>query len=138
MDARHFNNLFIFLAEKLDIGAGGITFVSNIAGWCKEHGISEADAHRPFRLIQNNGGCSMLIKDDIPEEVVERRIEAVRIRDQVTNVAYQKADLLKTRNEKLAFLFLNEYARSLPDAPDDLLADQWAFDQMEKLGCFGE
>ena len=60
----------------------------------------------------------------------------MRIRDQVTDVASSRADLLDSLQRKLAFLFLNEYAYSLPEVKDDLLADEWAFNEMERLGYF--
>lgn len=81
-------------------------------------------------------GCKLLVREDVPDEVIDQRIRAVKIRDQVTNVATSRADTLDTIQRKLAFLFLNEYAYSQADVKDDLQADDWAFDTMTELGYF--
>jgi hypothetical protein len=86
--------------------------------------------------MKDGEGCKLLIREDTPDEVVDERIRAVRIRNQVTNVASSRTDTLDTIHRKLAFLFLDEYAYNLPDVKDDLLADEWAFNEMEKLGYF--
>ncbi len=112
-------------------------FVDDIAGWCKEHGIPETDDKKPIKLVSKEGsGCRMVIKEDISNEVVHERIEALRVRSQLKNVAFDRADLLDSDRKKLAYLFLNEYAFSLPEIQDDILADDWAFDQMERIGFF--
>jgi hypothetical protein len=44
--------------------------------------------------------------------------------------------MLDTDKKKLAYLFLSEYATSLPDLQDELLADNWVFGELERLGYF--
>jgi hypothetical protein len=79
----------------------------------------------------------MVIREYVPDEVIEKRINATRIRGQLQNVAFDRADLLDSHQKKLAYLFLAEYATSLPDiGNDELLADNWAFKEMERLGYF--
>jgi hypothetical protein len=67
---------------------------------------------------------------------MEERINALRIRSQLKNVASDRAELLDSDKKKLAYLFLSEYATSLPDIEDELLADDWVFDEMQRLGFF--
>jgi hypothetical protein len=137
MDMREYFELFRYLMEKQCLKQEDIVFVGNVAEWCKERGIPEPDKEKPLKLIMKDGeGCKLLIREDTPDEVVDERIRAVRIRNQVTNVASSRTDTLDTIHRKLAFLFLDEYAYSLPDVKDDLLADEWAFNEMEKLGYF--
>ncbi|MDA8239623.1 MAG: hypothetical protein M0Z67_04530 [Nitrospiraceae bacterium] len=137
MNLRENFELFRYLMEKQCLKQEDIVFVDNIADWCKERGIPEPDKERPLKLILRDGqGCKLLVREDVPDETIDERIRAVRIRNQVTNVASSKADLLASPQRKLAFLFLNEYAYSLPDVKDDLLADEWAFNEMERLGYF--
>ena len=81
-------------------------------------------------------GCRMLIKEYMSDEVMHERIRALRVRCQLQNVASDRADALGSDRKKLAYLFLSEYALSLPDVQDDFLADDWAFDQMNKFGFF--
>ena len=138
MTTREYFEVFRYLMEQRCLLQEDIIFVENIADWCKENGIPEPDRERPLKLIAKDGkGCKMLIKEDVPEKVIEKRINAMRIRGQVQNVAFDRADMLDSVHKKLAFLFLAEYATSLPDTQgDDLLADNWAFEEMKRLGYF--
>jgi hypothetical protein len=67
---------------------------------------------------------------------MDERINALRVRSQLKNVAFDRADLLDSDRKKLAYLFLSEFAFSLPDVQDDFLADDWSFEEMERLGFF--
>jgi hypothetical protein len=137
MKAREYFELFRYLMEQRCLLQEDIIFVENIAEWCRQYGIPETDRERPFRIISKEGrGCRMLIREELPEEVIEERINAMRVRGQLLNVAADRADMLDSAQKKLAYLFLSEYARSLPDMNDDLLADNWAFQEMERLGYF--
>ncbi len=137
MDTKKYHELFRYLMEQRCLRQEDIVFVENIAQWCRERGIPEPDKDKPLKLIMKNGqGCKMLIREDLPENIIDERIRAVGIRNQVSNVAAGNADRLDTTHRKLAFLFLNEYAYSLPEVVDDLLADNWAFEEMERLGYF--
>ena len=78
----------------------------------------------------------MVIREYVSDKIMEERINALRIRGQLKSVAFDGADLLNSNEKKLAYLFLSEYATSLPDIQDELLADNWAFDEMERLGFF--
>jgi len=114
-----------------------VIFVENIADWCKEQGIPETDEERLLKLAaKDGGGCRMVIREYVSDKIMEERINALRIRGQLKSVAFDGADLLNSNEKKLAYLFLSEYATSLPDIQDELLADNWAFDEMERLGFF--
>jgi hypothetical protein len=138
MRTREYFELFRYLAEQRCLRQEDIVFVDNIADWCRDHGIPEADGRRPMKLIvRKAGGCKMLIGEEVPEKVIEERINAMRIRDQLKNAAVDKAEMLNSVQKKLAFLFLSEYAYSLPEiGDDDILADSWAFEEMDRLGYF--
>jgi hypothetical protein len=59
------------------------------------------------------------------------------MRSQLKSVAFDRADLLNSATRKLSYLFLKEYASSLPDLKgDELASDEWVFEQMEQLGMF--
>jgi hypothetical protein len=137
MNTREYFELFRYLMEQRCLLQEDLIFVENIAEWCRRYGIPETDRERPFRIISKEGrGCRMLIREELPEEVIEERINAMRVRGQLLNVAVDRADMLDSVQKKLAYLFLSEYARSVPDMNDDLLADDWAFEEMERLGYF--
>jgi|GEM_PF-514393 len=139
MNSRDFFELFRYLMEQYCLFQEDIVFVENISEWCKKYGIPEPDRERPLKLIlkEEGSGCKMLIRENIPDSTIEARINALRIRGQLRNVAFDRADMLDSVQKKLAYLFLSEYSTSLPDIGDDeLLADDWAFGEMERLGYF--
>jgi hypothetical protein len=138
MNTREYHELFRYLTEKECLLEEDIVYTENISEWCKERGIKEPDRDKPIKLISKDGkGCKVVIREDLPDEVIEERIRAMRIRGQLKNVAFDRADMLNSEQKKLAYLFLSEYAFSLPDiGADELLADNWAFAEMEKLGYF--
>jgi hypothetical protein len=46
-----------------------------------------------------------------------------------------RADRLNSPTKKLAFLFLKELSQSDPDlVHDELAADEWVFEQMDRIG----
>jgi hypothetical protein len=137
VNLRDYYELFRYLMEQRCLRQEDILFVGSIAAWCGQQGIPETDSEKPFKLITREGqGCKMLIREEISEETIEERLNALSIRGQLLNAAADRADTLDSVQKKLAYLFLAEYARSIPDIVDDLLADNWAFREMERLGYF--
>ncbi len=138
MNARDYYELFRYLMEQYCLLQEDIIFVDDIAEWCREYGIPENDREKPMKLVSKTpSGCKMLIREYLPDEVIEARINAMRIRNQLRNLAFDRADLLDSAQNKLAFLFLSEYVTSLPGiGSDDLPADDWVFSEMERLGYF--
>jgi hypothetical protein len=138
MNTRTYHDLFRYLMEKSCQLQEDIEFVDDISAWCRERGLDEADKDKPFKLVKKEGGgCLMLVRTSLPESVIEERLRAMSMRAQVRNVASDRSATLDTDHKRLAFLFLNEYARSLPEIDgDDLMADDWAFDSMDRLGYF--
>jgi hypothetical protein len=111
-----------------------VLFVDNIALWCQRHGIDEADEHRPLKIVTGKG-VTLLIANMIPDQILEQRINATRIRSQLKSVSYDRADLLNSPEKKLAYLFLKELSLNNPDlAYDDLAADEWIFGQLYRIG----
>ncbi len=137
MNAREHYELFRYLMEQVCLFQEDLVFVENIADWCREEGIPETDKERPVKLVSKEGpGCRVLIKEYISGDVMHERINALRVRSQLKNVAFDRADWLDSDRKRLAYLFLSEYATSLPDIQDDFLADDWAFSEMKRLGFF--
>ena len=129
--------LFRYLMEQLCLLPEDLVFVEDIAQWCRENGIPETDQERPLKLVSKEpSGCRMLIREYISDKAMYERINAMRVRSQLKNVAFDRADALDSERKRLAYLFLGEYALSLPGIEDDLLADDWAFDEMKRLGFF--
>ncbi len=138
MNTREYKELFQYLNDRACRAPHEVVFVESIAKWCRQHGLDEKDEQRPFMAMSSDGHCGMLVREDIPEKTLDDRINAARMRDQILRVANEQVDMLDSARKKLAFLFLREYAASLPDIEHDRLADAWAFEQMKRLGLFSE
>lgn len=126
------------LAEHLSMKESDLVIVESVVGWCREHGITEKDERKPVKLVSANGsGKRMLVAAMIPDEVIEERINAARIRSQLKSVVNDWTDKLNSPTRKIAYLFLKEYASAMPELTyDDLAADEWIFEQMERIGVF--
>ncbi len=124
------------LTEHVRMKPEDVVIVEDIAAWCAEHGVQERDRDKPLKLVSGNGaGTHMLIAAMIPDQVIEERINALRIRSQLKSVAFDRADLLNSATRKLSYLFLKEYASSIPDLKgDELASDEWVFEQMKWFG----
>jgi hypothetical protein len=122
------------LTEHAGMSFSEVLFVDNIASWCRRHGIDEADEHRPLKIVTGKG-VTLLIAKMIPDQILEERINATRIRSQLKSVSHDRADLLNSPEKKLAYLFLKELSLSNPDlAYDDLAADEWIFGELDRIG----
>ena len=126
------------LTEHVHMKPTDVVIVESVAAWCTEHGMREKDEDKPLKLVSGNGaGPHMLIASMIPDQIIEQRLNALRMRSQLKSVAFDRVDRLNSATRKLAYLFLKEYAASIPDlAGDELASDEWVFEQMEQLGMF--
>jgi hypothetical protein len=126
------------LMEHVDMKPSDVIIVEDVAEWCTEHGVQENDKSKPLKFVAGNGSSlRMLIAERIPDGVLEERIRAVRLRSQLKSVGYDRTDLLNSNTKKVAYLFLKEYATTIPDlANDELAEDEWVFEQMDQLGMF--
>lgn len=139
MITKEYEPVFKRLLDNYCLFLVDIRFVDSVYEWCKEQGIRERDRKIPMKLVvDGERGCTMVINENVPAKVVEERINALRVRSALTNVASNSADRLGSDKKKLAFLFLSEYAATLPGMEDEILADEWVFREMEKLGFFDE
>jgi len=129
---------FRHLAEHLNMKGSDLVIVESVAGWCREHGIREKDEQKPVKLVSSNGaGRRMLIAGMVPDQVIEERINAARIRSQFKNLGNDWTEKLNSPTRKIAYLFLKEYSSTMPElAYDEFAADEWIFEQLELIGVF--
>jgi hypothetical protein len=140
METRDYRDVLQSLMEHYCLNPEDIIFVENVHDWCIREGIEEPDKNKPVKLITPKGkSCRIVINESIPDSAVENRIKAMSIRGALQNVALDRAALLNSEKKKLTYLFISEFATSLPDLEgDELLADNWAFEEMKKMGFFKE
>jgi len=138
VNTRQYHELFRFLTKEYCLLEEDITYVDSVSERLKEMGINEPDREKPIALVSKIvPGCRVLIQEFIPENIINERINALSIRNTLSNVAFDRASLLSTEQKKLAYLFLTEYAKTLPELKDDdRLIDDWAFKEMERMGFF--
>jgi hypothetical protein len=140
MNTKEFEPVLNGLLEEYCLFLVELVFVDSVYDWCREQGVEERDREKPLRLVVQEGekGCKLVIRDMVPEKVLRDRMKALEVRSALTNVASNKADRLDSDKKKLAYLFLGQYASTLPDMEDEILADEWVFKEMERLGFFKE
>jgi hypothetical protein len=140
MNVKDYEGLFKELLDRYCLFLVNIMFVENVAEWCKSEGYDEPDKDKPLKIIADKEkGCKLVINEVIPEKVMGQRINALSVRSALLNVAKDRAELLNSEKKKLAYLFLSEYASTLPDLSDDeILADTWSFEEMERCNFFKE
>jgi hypothetical protein len=132
----HIKNLLqeycLFLLEPV--------FVDNVAQWCKENGYDEPDKDKAIKMVvDEQRGCKLVIRELVPDEVIGDMLKAMGVRGALQNVAQDREAMLDSEKKKVAYIFLNEYASNMPEHEDDeLLMDNWAFAEMERLGYFEE
>ncbi len=137
MYTRDYYELIRHLMERFRLQEEDMIFVENIADWCRKCAIPEMDEERPLKLISQQGyGSKMLIMEDITDKIMNERLNALSIQGQLTSVAHDRAESLNSDEKKLTYLFLSEIAHNLYEIQDELLADNWAFKEMGKMGFF--
>jgi hypothetical protein len=140
MDTRDHRDVIRSLMEHYCMDPGGVVYAESVYEWCAREGVDEPDRQKPLRLITRAGErCRMVVMERIPDAVVEERVRAMGVRGALQNAALDRAAMLNSDKKRLAYLFISEYATSMPDIEGDpLLIDNWAFDEMKKLGFFLE
>jgi hypothetical protein len=137
MHTRDYYKLLKQLMERCLLKEEDMIFVENIADWCRKCDIPEPDKERPLKFISHKGyGSKMLVKEDISDNILNERLNALSIRGQLLSVAHDRSELLNSDEKQLAYLFLSEIANGLHKMHDELLADNWVFEEMEKRGFF--
>jgi len=122
----------LFLVEPL--------FVDSVARWCRENGFDEPDSEKPLKLVvSEDKGCKLVMREEVPDKVISDRLKAMGVRDALQNIAEDRVSRLNSEKKQIAYLFLSEYGSHMPEHDDDeLLIDNWAFGEMERLGYFNE
>jgi hypothetical protein len=116
---------------------GPVRFVRSVPEAVEQLGLREPDRQKPLKLLPaDTSGCELLVEEDIPEDILESRINGLRMRSQMIKaVTRDWADMLDSPEKKLAYLFLSEYAHTRPEmANDEFKADEWAMGELERLG----
>lgn len=124
------------LMEHAGLEPQNLHFVTNVAEWCNERGIDEADTRKPMKLVSGTGdGVRMIVGSRVDDDVITERITALSLRSQLRSVVHDRSELLNSNSRKLAYLFFKEVADNHPDfRSDEFAEDEWIFEQMDRIG----
>ncbi len=115
-----------------------IQYVPDITAWANQKNVPLEEPGQPMKLItDDNNRLVMVVKSEISDQLLDGIINGLSVRWTVRDVAADIAKRLNSVEKRLAFCFLKEYVRTKKDLDgDDLLEDEWAINEMEKLGFF--
>jgi len=114
-----------------------IRYVNNVSSWANKNNIPLSEPAQPMKLITEDGQLIMMVQAEISDELLDGIINGLSVRWAVRNVAADMDKQLNSLEKRLAWYFLKEYARTKENLDgDELLEDQWAITEIEKLGFF--
>ncbi|MGD0283235.1 MAG: hypothetical protein ABSB95_12840 [Dissulfurispiraceae bacterium] len=115
-----------------------IKYVPDMLSWAEQNNIPLSEPGQPMKLTTGSDHILvMIVQEKISDELLDGIINGLGVRWTVRDVATDISKRLNSIEKQLAYYFLKEYARTKQDlAGDELLEDEWAIDQMEKLGFF--
>ncbi|MBF0505391.1 MAG: hypothetical protein HQL09_01025 [Nitrospirae bacterium] len=114
-----------------------IFYVPSIISWAKKKNLTLSEPAQPMKLITENDRLIMMMQAEISDELLDGIINGLSVRWAVRDVAADVDKRLNSIEKRIAWYFLKEYARTKENlAGDELLEDQWAMTEIEKLGFF--
>lgn len=114
-------------------------YVRNLKSWAGEKKVDLSEPSQPMKLTIQGNRFIMLVQSEIDEEMLDDVAKALSVRWSLKDNVSDPSDRLNSIKKKLAYCFLKEYARTINDiAGDDLIEDEWAMKEMERLGFFRE
>jgi hypothetical protein len=115
-----------------------IQYVPDMKSWANRKNISLDEPAQPMKLVtEEDDRLVMVVQSEISDGVLDGIINGLSVRWTVRDVAADIEKRLNSIEKRLAYYFLKEYARTKKDLTgDELLEDDWALNEMEKLGFF--
>lgn len=115
-----------------------LRYVPDIKSWAQRSNISLSEPAQPMKLIvEDKDRLVLVLQKELADAALDGIINGLSIRWTVRDVAGDIEKRLNSTEKRLAYYLLKEYARTKQDlAGDELLEDEWAVSQMEKLGFF--
>lgn len=115
-----------------------LLYVPHLGSWVKQKRVSLSEPAQPMKLVSEDGRrLVMVVQSEVPESALDNVIRGLDMRWTIKNVAANIPAKLDSVEKRLAYCFLKEYARNKSDlAGDEMLEDEWAVSQMDRLGFF--
>ncbi len=116
-----------------------IHYVDDLRSWAKQKGIDLHEPAQPMKLMPSGNKLMLIVQEDVDADMLEKAVTAMGVRWSLKDNVSDPSGRLNSPKKKIAYAFLKEYARTLNGVGgDELLEDDWALTEMEKLGLFRE
>lgn len=117
---------------------GGLLYVPDLRAWAKQKGVTLSEPAQPMKLVSGAGGrLVMVVQSETDEATLDKIVNGLDMRWTVINVAANIPAKLNSVEKRLAYCFVKEFARTRSDlGGDELLEDEWALAEMDRLGLF--
>ncbi|RJQ22405.1 MAG: hypothetical protein C4560_02450 [Nitrospiraceae bacterium] len=113
--------------------------VPNLMSWVRDNGKDLGEPHHPMKLVAADNSLTMIMQSEIDDESLNDVIRNLGLRWSIKDNSADINKKLDDTTKRLVYCFLKEYARTLRNVGgDELLEDQWVFDEMDDLGFFKE
>ena len=116
-----------------------LRYVADLRSWSRQKGMDLSEPSQPMRLITEGKNLILIVQSEIQESMLGDVIKALSVRWSLKDNASDPSVALNSIKKRLAFCLLKECAKTVKGvAGDDLIEDEWALKEMEKLGFFLE
>jgi len=117
-----------------------IRYVDDLRAWADKEGEDLGEPLQPMKLIStDDNNLVMMVQDWVDEDTMQNLLNGLSVRWSMKDNVSDPEKVLNSSKKQLSFLFLKEYARTVKNVGgDDMIEDEWAVRELEKLGFFNE
>ena len=116
-----------------------IRYVTDLRSWSRQNSIDLNEPLQPMRLFTEGKSLVLIVQSEVQETMLDDVIRALSLRWSLKDNVSDPAASLNSVKKRLAYCLLKECAKTVKGvAGDDLIEDEWAIKEMEKLGFFLE
>jgi hypothetical protein len=116
-----------------------VHYVQDLSSWARQKGVDLSEPAQPMKLVAAGNKLMLFVQEDVEEETLDKVITALGVRWSLKDNVSDPSRRLNSVKKRLGYSFFKEYAKTLNGvAGDELLEDEWAIREMEKLGFFKE
>jgi len=114
-------------------------YVGDLQSWARQKAVDLSEPSQCMKLFTEGKTLMLIVQSEIQESMLDNMIRALSVRWSVKDNVSDPATSLNSVKKRLAYCLLKECAKTVKGvAGDELLEDEWAVKEMEKLGFFLE
>lgn len=116
-----------------------IRSVSNLLSWSKERRLDLSEPSQPMKLVAEGNSLILFIQSEISDGMLSDVTTGLSVRWSLRDNVSDPSKQLNSVKKRLAYCLLKECAKTIGSLDgDELLQDEWAMKEMERLGFFLE